>query len=60
MEQVARLEPTGVRKIDMDNKIPLLRGGASVVRPQGGVIHAQRTHPYTPLKRGIAQPAASF
>jgi hypothetical protein len=45
MNAVARLQPTGVRKIDIANKIPLLRGGASMVRLQGCVIHAQSTHP---------------
>jgi hypothetical protein len=40
-----------VRKVDIANKIPLLRGGASVVWLQGCVIRP-KVHTPTPLSRG--------
>lgn len=51
---------TSVRKICIATQVPLSRGGAMDKRGCRGVLYARLTHPSTPLKRGIAQTAASF
>jgi hypothetical protein len=56
----AVITPTTGWRLILLTKFPSWEGARGPCGCRGCVIHAERTHPYTPFKRGIAQSTASF